>query len=154
MMLRIVPYTEERRDDFRLLNEEWLRKYFTLEPLDVELLSQPGQNIIAPGGAVFFAELDGTIVGTAAMIPHGEHVFELGKMAVTEAVQGRGVGAALMERCIAFALEKHAASVILYSNTKLASAIHLYRKYGFVEIPLQKSGYVRTNIMMEKRLDP
>ncbi|NUN68080.1 MAG: GNAT family N-acetyltransferase [Bacteroidetes bacterium] len=153
-MLRIVPYTEERRDDFRLLNEEWLRKYFTLEPLDIELLSQPEKNIIAPGGAVFFAELEGRIVGTAAMIPHGEREFELGKMAVTEAVQGRGVGAALMERCITFAREKNAASVILYSNTKLASAIHLYRKYGFVEIPLQRSGYVRTNIMMEKRLGP
>jgi ribosomal protein S18 acetylase RimI-like enzyme len=41
----------------------------------------------------------------------------------------------------------------LYSNTRLQSALHLYRKYGFVEIPLPEDCvYDRANIRMELSL--
>ena len=41
------------------------------------------------------------------------------------------------------------ASLELYSHTKLGSAIHLYRKFGFVETPLPKDCvYERANIRM------
>ena len=40
--------------------------------------------------------------------------------------------------------------VILYSNTKLESAIYIYRKFGFKEVPSEEGvAYERANIKME-----
>jgi GNAT superfamily N-acetyltransferase len=149
MKATIVLYADHYAQAFRALNEEWLNKFFTLEPKDVELLSDPKKQIIEPGGMIFFAEYNGAIVGTVALIPHEHRVFELGKMAVTESAQGLGIGRALLEHCIAYARQNNAEKLFLYSNTKLGSAIHLYRTFGFAEVPLGDSSYIRTNIKME-----
>lgn len=55
----------------------------------------------------------------------------------------------MMESAIAKAKELKATKLSLFSNTKLAPAIHLYKKYGFREIPLINSSYTRSNIKME-----
>jgi predicted N-acetyltransferase YhbS len=47
-------------------------------------------------------------------------VFELGKMAVTENVQGLGIGKLLVEHCLTVEKEKNMEKLVLYSNTKLA----------------------------------
>jgi ribosomal protein S18 acetylase RimI-like enzyme len=79
--------------------------------------------------------------------------YELAKMAVTEAYQDKGVGKMLMDYCINEAKKLQAKKITLVSNTKLNAAIHVYKKYGFVEIPLPKEiHYERGNIMMEKKL--
>jgi ribosomal protein S18 acetylase RimI-like enzyme len=58
-----------------------------------------------------------------------------------------------MEYCIEEAKNLNAIKLTLFSNKKLEAAIHVYRKYGFVEIPLlEEMHYVRSDIMMEKVL--
>ena len=42
--------------------------------------------------------------------------------------------------------------IVLYSNTILESAIHLYKKYGFTEVEMDKPHYKRANIKMELNL--
>jgi ribosomal protein S18 acetylase RimI-like enzyme len=42
-----------------------------------------------------------------------------------------------------------AAKVILYSQTGLVAAIKLYRKLGFIEVPLGTGVYKRSDIKME-----
>lgn len=148
-MINITEFTDSKKDAFRTLNEEWLKKYFSVEQKDIELLSDPRKSIINKGGRIFFAERDGYIIGTVALIPLYGGGFELGKMAVTEKAQGLGVGALLMDACIAAAKQAGVKKLVLYSNTKLLPAIHLYRKFGFIEVPITESGYVRTNIKME-----
>lgn len=148
-MITIVEYSEAYNGAFKKLNIEWLEKYFTVEPVDDAMLSDPRGRIIDSGGQIFFAVKDGTVIGTCALLAAGDQSYELGKMAVTESVQGLGVGRALMEHCLSFAKNSGAKKIFLFSNTKLVSAIHLYRKYGFVEVPLTGSSYVRTNIKME-----
>ena len=44
-----------------------------------------------------------------------------------------------MEFLIQFAKNKKWSKLILYSNTKLKNSIHLYKKYGFKEIPLERN---------------
>lgn len=151
-MIIIVDYSDVHKEAFKRLNVEWLEKYFTVEPVDDAMLSDPRGRIIDSGGKIFFALLNETVVGTCALLAADEGCYELGKMAVTESVQGLGVGKALLEHCITQAKKSGATKLFLYSNTKLGSAIHLYRKYGFVEIPLTKNSYLRTNIKMEKFL--
>ena len=53
-----------------------------------------------------------------------------------------------MQYCIDFAKENKL-NLMLYSNTKLENAIYIYRKYGFLEIPVEaNSPYKRSNIKM------
>jgi ribosomal protein S18 acetylase RimI-like enzyme len=151
-MISIVPYTDETKDWIRLLNYEWLEKFFRVEPNDVIQLSDPQAEIIDKGGQIFYALYNGNIAGTSSLMKAGDDVYELAKMAVTDAYKGKGIGNALIEFCIAKAKEAGAEKLILYSNTKLAAAINLYRKYGFQEIPMGDSHYERSDIKMEKIL--
>jgi ribosomal protein S18 acetylase RimI-like enzyme len=58
------------------------------------------------------------------------------------------IGETLSTHAISKARELNAHKIILFSNTILESAIALYRKLGFTEIPLD-GPYKRSNIKME-----
>lgn len=73
-------------------------------------------------------------------------------MAVTKKAQGFKIGTILLEHSLNIAKQKQIKKLILYSNTNLKSALHLYRKYGFIEIELESGLYERANIKMEKEL--
>jgi ribosomal protein S18 acetylase RimI-like enzyme len=150
--VEIIEFSEELSEPIKTLNYEWLEKYFRVEEGDVKSLSNPQKYIIEKGGHIYYAKLDGEIVGTASLLKKTEIVYELGKMAVNENAQGHGIGTILIEHCLNFAKQKQITTLILYSNTILQSAIHLYRKYGFEEIELETGLYERANIKMEKHL--
>jgi ribosomal protein S18 acetylase RimI-like enzyme len=79
-----------------------------------------------------------------------EGIFELTKMAVSTNHRGYKIGQKLMQHCIDFAKSSRFIGLMLYSNTKLENAIYIYKKYGFVEVPLEpNSPYVRSDIKME-----
>lgn len=79
-----------------------------------------------------------------------DSIFELTKMAVLPETQGKGIGQQLLEHCIDYVKSLQHPSLILYSHRSLESAIHLYRKYGFKEIPVEEnSHYKRADIKME-----
>ena len=150
-MIEIIPFTEEKKEYIKLLNYEWLQKYFTVEPHDVVQLSDPQKEIIDKGGLIFYALYNNEIVGTYSLIKVKEKEYELAKMAVTEKCKGLGIGKIMMEHSINEAKKINSPILSLFSNTKLEAAIHLYRKYGFIEMPLPKDvHYERANIKMEK----
>ena len=61
----------------------------------------------------------------------------------------RGLGHQLMTFAVDHCKALGLVSLELYSHTKLGSAIHLYRKFGFVETPLPEGCvYERANIRM------
>ena len=151
MQIEIIPYSPEFKEDLKTLNYEWLEEYFHVEEGDRISLSNPQEYILDKGGFIFFAKYNGEIVGTASLLKKTDTVFELGKMAVSKNAQGLGIGKLLMEHCLEFAKQKEIEKLILYSNTILEPAIHLYRKYGFVEIEMEPGVYERGNIKMEKR---
>ena len=146
-------YTPEDAAIFKALNIEWLETYFEVEAIDERVLSHPTSEILAPGGYIFMVEEDGEVVGTFAYIKKGEGIFEFSKMAVKPALRGRGIGNKMMQFAIRFAEQHHWQKILLYSNTILENSIHLYRKYGFIEVPLEPNGlYSRGNIKMEIEL--
>ncbi|QBO59414.1 GNAT family N-acetyltransferase [Chryseobacterium salivictor] len=150
--IEIIEYSDDLKEAIKLLNYEWLEKYFRVEESDIKSLSNPREEIIDKGGFIFYAKLNDKIVGTVSLLKKTESVYELGKMAVSEKAQGYKIGTLLMEHCLDFAKQKHLKTLILYSNTQLESAIHLYRKYGFSEIKLDEGLYERANIKMEKHI--
>ena len=148
-MLQIIPYEPPHREKFRELNEAWISRYFKLEEPDRRALNDPEGYIIDKGGFIYMALYDGNVVGACALIKIDEQVVELAKMAVDDSVQGKGIGYALGKACIDKAREMGFSTIELLSNTKLSPAIHLYRKLGFVEVPLPPTEYERANIKME-----
>ncbi|WP_283636493.1 GNAT family N-acetyltransferase [Aquaticitalea lipolytica] len=150
-MIKIISFNKQYSKDFYELNIEWLKTYFYVEPFDEEVLSKPELYIIDKGGHIFFAKLDNEIVGTVALMPtKADGVFELTKMAVSPNHRGYKIGQQLMQHCIDFAKQSQFKGLMLYSNTLLENAIYIYRKHGFIEIPVESnSPYKRSNIKME-----
>lgn len=120
-----------------------------MEAFDREQLEHPRKNILEKGGQVWFAEYQGTIVGTAAMKQVQEGVYELIKMGVAPEAQGKSLGQQLAAHAIEWAKGQGASRVVLYSHTCLASAIRLYRRLGFEEVPIEPGKYQRCDIKME-----
>ena len=149
-MIEIIPFEKKYANDFYTLNVEWLKTFFYVEPFDEEVLNKPEHYIIDKGGHIFYAKLDGEIVGTVALMPTKDsNVYELSKMAVSPKHRGFKIGQQLIQYCIDFAKSNHYKSLLLYSNTKLENAIYIYKKYGFVEIPMEEnSPYKRSDIKM------
>ncbi|MDI5888646.1 MAG: GNAT family N-acetyltransferase [Flavobacterium sp.] len=148
--VEIIPFSTALKEPIKTLNLEWLKKYFKVEPKDEIVLSDPQGQIIDKGGMIFYAKYNDAIVGTVSLMKIDSTTYELSKMAVTDGVQGLGVGKKLMLHCLAVAEAKGIEKLILYSNRRLLPAIHLYEKFGFVEVPLEGGVYERADIKMER----
>jgi len=149
----IVGFEPTLAADFARLNYAWINKYFGVEQIDRDVLEDPQSAILAAGGEILFARVAGRIVGTVALRVEDERTFELTKMAVDEAWQGRGIGRQLLDAAIERARQRGANRVILFSARILEPAIAMYRKAGFVEVPVGGgSCYARCNIKMERQL--
>jgi putative acetyltransferase len=140
---------------FRTLNEEWIAHYFALEQKDRETLGDPENAILHKGGHIFMVYANGNTVGCVALIPIGNDVYELSKMAVSPQLRGHGIGRKLLEYTVAQAKEIGAKALFLGSNTRLENAIHLYESVGFRHVPAEKlppMQYTRANVFMEMQL--
>ena len=130
--LRIIPFEKKYKADFEKLNREWIEEFFRMEDEDFHTLQNPESYVIQKNGEIFFAINDQIVIGTAAMIPFSEDVFELAKMSVKKGFQGKGVGKLLLKRCIQFAQERNANEIFLLTNDILKPALNLYLSCGFV----------------------
>jgi DNA-binding MarR family transcriptional regulator/GNAT superfamily N-acetyltransferase len=158
--LEIIPFEGRYRDDFRRLNIEWLEKFFYVEAIDQQVLSQPEKHILEPGGIILLARLrsgsasgSGEIVGTCALIKAGRGRFELSKMAVTGRYQGLGIGKRLLRAAIARFRETGARQLFLESSSKLKPALTMYQAHGFVHAPRPRGArhYQRSDVYMVYR---
>lgn len=153
MALEIVQFRPELAADFTRINLEWIERLFTVEAADRKVLDHPEGAIIAKGGMIFFAIEDGIVLGTGAAIRIDADRYELAKMGVTPAAQGRGLGRLIGEAAIAFARERGARQIELLTNSSLAPAIVLYEKLGFEHRPMPaNSDYVRSDVYMVRPL--
>lgn len=130
--LRIISFNKKYKADFEKLNREWIEEFFQMEDEDFHTLQNPESYVIQKNGEIFFAINDQIVIGTAAMIPFSEDVFELAKMSVKKGFQGKGVGKLLLKRCIQFAQERNANEIFLLTNDILKPALNLYLSCGFV----------------------
>ena len=147
--------SEADRAAFRALNEEWISRYFVLEPKDHETLSDPDTAILDKGGRILMVYVNGEPMGCVALIPMGGGVYELSKMAVSPALRGQGIGRRLIEYAIDRARELGASSLFLGSNSILKNAVHLYESVGFRHVPsesLPDMHYARADVFMEMAL--
>lgn len=153
MHINIIPFEQKHAIAFKTLNLNWLERYFYVEEKDKELLENCQESIIDIGGHIFLAASDSEIVGCFSLIPYEPNVFELGKMAVDPNFQGFKIGQQLLTFAIDFGKQQEWKALVLYSSTKLDTALHVYKKYGFKDVALEKDlPYLRSDVKMKLEL--
>jgi ribosomal protein S18 acetylase RimI-like enzyme len=149
--IRIIDFDPRWRDDFARLNIDWLERFFVVEPIDRDVLSDPERHILADGGRILFAiDANDRAIGTVALKHEGDGVYELTKMAVDPAQQGRGIGRKLLARAIDTYRRCNGRELFLESSRKLAPALQLYESAGFRHRPAPRPGthYARADVYM------
>lgn len=150
--MKIVPYDPKYKNDFIEMNKEWISQMFIMEDEDIRELGNI-EPYIENGGQIFFALDDNENVMACCMIAQREDGdWEIMKFAAKGMYTGTGAGSACLRACIEYAEEKHIEKIIIVSNKKCVQAVHLYRKYGFTEIPVDKEKFPfeRADIAFEK----
>lgn len=157
--MRIISYDKRYKQDFIDLNKAWISEMFVIEPHDVEELENI-EPAIAAGGQIFFA-IDETceadengaypVMACCMIAPQENGDFEIMKFAASDNYRGTGAGTAVLLRCIEYAKEKRVKKIVIVSNHKCVEAVHLYRKHGFTEVPVDKEKfpYERASIAFE-----
>ncbi|MFR8008001.1 MAG: GNAT family N-acetyltransferase [Gordonibacter urolithinfaciens] len=151
--MKIIPYSPEYKDEFVELNRAWISEMFVMEPEDERELSNI-EGYIQAGGQIFFAlDDDGAVMACCMIGPREDGDWEIMKFAAKGMYTGTGAGSACLKACIDYARERGVDRVIIVTNTNCVQAIHLYRKFGFVEMPVDKEKFPfdRANIAFERR---
>jgi len=137
---------------FRRLNEEWITRWFRIEPKEEPILADPQANILDTGGRIFFATDGERCVGCCALIRIADQEFEVAKMAVEPSYQGAGIGRRLLVATIEEGRKAGAHRLYLETNHVLTPAIRLYESLGFKHIDPNRiipSQYTRADVYME-----
>ena len=148
MEIKIAKWEDRFAKAYIDLSIEWLEKYVSVEPGDLEIIEHPYEAVLNNGGMIWFALLDNTPIGTVTMIKSNDS-YEVAKLAVTEKYKKLGIGERLMKVAIEFARENGTKKIYLLTNHNLIAAINLYKKCGFVQIPLIDNKYIESDMKME-----
>ncbi len=148
--VEIHPFRPEWAPHFDRINTEWLARWFAVEPVDRQMLSNPKELVIDRGGAILFAVLDGEVIGTCALLKESDGVYELSKMAVETGFRGLGAGRKLLDAAIAEYARRGGTMLFLESSKRLLPALKLYESAGFAHHPAPRPGshYQRADVYM------
>jgi len=113
-----------------------------LEPVDHALYT----NYQRQRSLYFVALLDGEVVGGAGIAPlAGEEPLtcELQRMYLRRDARGRGIGAALLEYCLAAAKQFLYVRCYLETVTRMHAALEFYGRHGFrnLQAPIGRTGH-------------
>ena len=79
----------------------------------------------------WIAEMDGEIVGSVFVVQSSETVAKLRLLLVEPKARGLGLGTRLVEECVRFARRRGYQKLVLWTNSVLLEAHHIYTKTGF-----------------------
>jgi GNAT superfamily N-acetyltransferase len=79
----------------------------------------------------WIAEMNGEVVGSIFVVDGREEVAKLRLLLVDPKARGLGLGTRLVEECIQFAKNVGYKKMVLWTNSNLLKARHIYQKTGF-----------------------
>ncbi|MDO4304435.1 MAG: GNAT family N-acetyltransferase [Bacillota bacterium] len=139
--MKIVPYASKYKNAFIEMNREWISRMFVIEQEDLVVLNNIEQ-MLEDGGQIFFAIDDNDEVLACCMIaPLANGEWEIEKFCAKGMYTGTGAGSACLKACMDYAKEKQIEKIVIVTNKKCEHAIHLYKKFGFVEVPVDKEKF-------------
>lgn len=137
------------------------RREYGIGDCGVELLEPADHDLYAAfqrqRSLYFVAKLDGEVVGGAGVAPLSGAdplTCELQRMYLRADARGRGIGDALLERCVAAARQFLYVRCYLETVAQMQPAIDFYGRHGFRELqaPMGASGHAHNDRWMIRAL--
>ena len=111
------------------------------------------EELIGQGAMAYFAlDDDGEVLATCMAMPLEKDTWEICKLAARNQYTGTGAGSAVLQKAMKYAEDHGARKEVLISCRSLKPAIHLYKKFGFYEMPYRKEFWKseKADIEMER----
>jgi N-acetylglutamate synthase-like GNAT family acetyltransferase len=126
----IRPYRPEDQTAARALILDGLREHWgTLDPALNRDLDDIAQTFA--GGGFWVAEAQGEIIGTAALLVHGEETGEVVRVSVARAWRRTGLGRRLLAALAVAAQARRLRTLTAETTASWADAIAFYEGLGF-----------------------
>ena len=157
MSLELIP-AYDRPEEILSLFSEYTHMLVSHDPsfqiyLDIQHYEDEIRDLEAkygrPDGRLYLALWEGEAAGCIALRKLDEQRCEMKRLYVRPAFRGHKIGETLMNRVIADAKAIGYRYMLLDTLPFLESAIHMYRKRGFYEIPCYNDSPVETTIFMQ-----
>jgi DNA-binding MarR family transcriptional regulator/GNAT superfamily N-acetyltransferase len=103
----------------------------TFEALVAEIAAKFIRTLDPKRERCWVAEREGANVGSVFLVRKSETVAQLRLMYVEPDARGLGIGRRLAEECIRFGRQAGYRKIVLWTNSVLATARHIYQKAGF-----------------------
>lgn len=131
--MNVIKYNYEPflKKEFIDMNVSWINRDYILEDEDIRILNEIDLEV-QKGAIIYFAIENDIPISTLMLTPIGNDVYELVKFATKEGYENKGAGSMLLDYALKEA-NSFAKEIVIATNKKCLSAIHLYKKYGFLE---------------------
>jgi DNA-binding MarR family transcriptional regulator/N-acetylglutamate synthase-like GNAT family acetyltransferase len=103
----------------------------SFEALAAEIVAKFIQHYDAKRERCWIAERDGVIVGSVFLVAASKTMAKLRLLYVEPAARGLGIGGRLVGECVRFARQAGYRKIILWTQSDLDAARHLYNRAGF-----------------------